>query len=59
MPVYEYSCPICARVIELERPIHHDGVERCPECNRPMDRIISLSTFHLAGDGWPGKDGRQ
>lgn len=54
MPIYEYKCPKCDRVVELKQKIAHAVAPMCCEenCNIEMDRIISRSSFQLKGTGW-------
>jgi putative FmdB family regulatory protein len=54
MPLYEYRCKSCGEKEEklegFDAPTEHD----CPECGKPlaMHRIVSLTSFTLAGGGW-------
>ena len=55
MPKYDFRCPKCEYVIELEKSINDDSVPLCCEesCTAtPMVQQISLSNFHLKGLGW-------
>jgi putative FmdB family regulatory protein len=53
MPVYEYQCEKCGKVIEMLQKV--DGV--IPECHgRPMKKIISKGSFILKGKGWYATD---
>ena len=59
---YEYACEasdcgeaekrveVTKPVAEMERP------EPCSRCQRPMRRLISLSSFSLKGGGWHKTD---
>jgi putative FmdB family regulatory protein len=49
MPIYEYKCKQCNKVIE-----HNKLIEtiKCPDCNEDCKNIISKNTFHLKGEGW-------
>lgn len=51
MPTYEYRCK-CGRVIEAVRRISQcsEPIE-CP-CGEMAERILSLTSFQLKGDGW-------
>ncbi len=56
MPTYEFECPKCHKVIELQKSIKD---ESCPMCCEPgcdgqqeMKQLISKSAFHLKGLGW-------
>lgn len=62
MPIFEYECKNCGDVHEFL--VYMENVQtnlvnaRCPDCNGPLTKIISRSTFHLKGKGWE-KDGYQ
>jgi len=56
MPVYEYECPACEKVFEVQQKITDDPLQECPECGGPVKKLISQSAFHLKGGGWY-KDG--
>jgi len=56
MPVYEYECPACEKVFEVQQKISDDPLRECPECGGPVKKLISQSAFHLKGGGWY-KDG--
>jgi putative FmdB family regulatory protein len=57
MPSYEYSCPLHGEK-EYQHSIK-DSLEECPICQEEkidpphkLKRLISLSSFVLAGGGW-------
>lgn len=51
MPIYEYKCE-CGCVFEYIK-LGDDNEIKCPVCgSRKIEKIISLSTFVLKGDGW-------
>lgn len=52
MPVYEYECPACEKVFEMQQRIADAPVEICPECGGPVKKLISMSSFQLKGGGW-------
>ena len=60
MPIFEYECKNCGDVHEFTvfTKNEQDNLvnTRCHECNGPLRRIVSLSSFHLKGGGWE-KDG--
>jgi putative FmdB family regulatory protein len=59
MPLYEYMCPECGNIQEIEHSIKDDPVVTC-DCrstNRPRcKRLVGLGNFVLKGSGW-AKDG--
>ncbi len=52
MPVYEYECPACEIVHEVQQRIADDPLQDCPECGGPVKKIMSRSSFQLKGGGW-------
>lgn len=55
MPIYEFSCPSCGHEVEDLFPINTESIE-CPACGEEMRKGISVSSFHLKGHFWYGKD---
>ena len=51
MPIYEYECEKCGKVVEQWQKISDPPLEWC-ECGGPMHKLISRSSFHLKGSGW-------
>jgi len=57
MAVYDYVCPKCGLVSEINKPMaEYDRVEWCQRCDHPMKRKFSANPFVLKGGGWY-KDG--
>ena len=56
MPTYEFRCPKCRKVIELQRSIRDETSPLCmePGCDgqQEMEQIISKTSFSLKGMGW-------
>ncbi len=52
MPVYEYECPACEKVIEVQQRMSDDPLSQCPDCDGPVKKIMSMSSFKLKGGGW-------
>ena len=55
MPIYEYRCEQCGIFEEMQR-ITDPPLERCPKCQRKVQRLISSTSFHLKGTGWYATD---
>jgi putative FmdB family regulatory protein len=53
MPIYEYECKKCGTIVEALQGINDAPLTEC-ECGGQgtLERIISLSSFHLKGTGW-------
>ena len=52
MPVYEYECKNCMKVIEVQQKMADAPLTTCPECNEPVKKLMSMSSFQLRGGGW-------
>jgi putative FmdB family regulatory protein len=53
MPIYEYVCNACGHEFEEWQKISDAPVSKCPTCGkRKVERLVSLSAFHLKGTGW-------
>lgn len=53
MPIYEYVCNACGHEFEEWQKISDAPVQKCPSCGkRKVERLVSLSAFHLKGSGW-------
>ena len=52
MPVYEYECKECSRIFEVQQKIADKPLSHCPECNKPVKKLMSMSSFQLKGGGW-------
>jgi putative FmdB family regulatory protein len=48
-----YRCRACNHEFEAIQRIHDDPLKVCSACGcEAVERIISVSAFHLAGSGW-------
>jgi len=58
MPFYEYECQTCKSQFEKLLSFSKcDTIQDCPECqSKETKKIVSLTSFVLKGDGWPGKN---
>ena len=52
MPVYEYECTTCQSVIEIQQKISDAPLASCPECDGPVRKLMSMTSFQLKGGGW-------
>jgi putative FmdB family regulatory protein len=52
MPIYEYKCEKCQRVIEVMQKFSDKALTRCPSCGGRVSRLISNCSFQLKGSGW-------
>jgi putative FmdB family regulatory protein len=52
MPIYEYECAACGRVVERWQKISDEPLTSCPACGGGLSKLISSCSFHLKGGGW-------
>jgi putative FmdB family regulatory protein len=52
MPLYEYQCQKCGKVIEALQKFSDDPLTKCEECGGRLEKLISKSSFALKGKGW-------
>jgi putative FmdB family regulatory protein len=52
MPVYEYECPNCEKILEVQQKMTDEPLATCPECGGKVKKLISRSSFQLKGGGW-------
>jgi len=52
MPVYEYECKECEKVFEVQQKIADKPLTSCPDCEAPVTKLMSMSSFQLKGGGW-------
>jgi putative FmdB family regulatory protein len=56
MPLYEYQCDNCKKVLEIIQKFSDSVLTECPECGKPVQKLISRSSFELKGTGWYATD---
>ena len=52
VPIYEYQCQKCDKIITVYQAHNAVPVRVCPGCLGAMKRIMSKTTFRLKGEGW-------
>lgn len=52
MPVYEYECCKCGKVVEAWQSLSDEPMTDCPDCAGSLKKLISMSSFRLKGGGW-------
>jgi putative FmdB family regulatory protein len=52
MPIYEFVCESCGRIVECLQKLTDPPPEACPECGGKMAKIMSRNSFQLKGGGW-------
>lgn len=56
MPIYEYRCEQCQKIHEVMQKFSDAPLETCPDCESPVQKQMSLSSFALKGTGWYATD---
>jgi putative FmdB family regulatory protein len=52
MPIYEYECKKCKKVIEKCQKFSDPHLTACTFCGGELKKLISNSSFQLKGSGW-------
>ena len=52
MPIYEFVCEACGRLVERLQKLTDPPPDACPECGGKMAKIMSRNSFQLKGGGW-------
>jgi putative FmdB family regulatory protein len=52
VPIYEFVCESCGRIVERLQKVTDPPPEQCPECGGKMAKIMSRNSFQLKGGGW-------
>jgi putative FmdB family regulatory protein len=52
MPIYEFVCEACGRIVERLQKLTDPPPDACPECGGKMAKIMSRNSFQLKGGGW-------
>jgi putative FmdB family regulatory protein len=56
MPIYEYHCERCEKIIEQLQKFSDPPLAACPQCQSPVTKVISKTSFQLKGTGWYASD---
>lgn len=52
MPIYEYQCDECGETTEVLQKFSDAPLAVCPGCGGHMDKLMSMNSFQLKGNGW-------
>ncbi len=52
MPIYEYQCQSCQKVIEVLQQMSAKPLKKCESCGGRLDKLLSRTAFVLKGGGW-------
>jgi putative FmdB family regulatory protein len=56
MPIYDYACNECGRVVEVVHGVNGLGPQACETCGGSMKKLLSSPAVHFKGSGWAKKD---
>jgi len=54
MPIYEYACSQCGKILDVLQKVNDPAPELCTACQASgtLSRVVSRSSFVLKGGGW-------
>lgn len=52
MPLYEYRCDTCGKVIEIIQKFSDPPLCQCAECGGALEKILSAPAIQFKGSGW-------
>ena len=54
MPIYEYGCQRCGKIIDVMQKISDPAPTKCESCGAEgaMQKLVSRTSFVLKGGGW-------
>ena len=52
MPIYEYSCEKCGKIVELIQKVTDPAPRKHEGCGGRLSKVMSRSSFQLKGGGW-------
>jgi putative FmdB family regulatory protein len=52
MPIYEYKCLKCGKVIEILQKSSEPRLKECPSCGGSLKKVLSPPAIQFKGSGW-------
>ncbi len=52
MPLYEYECEKCGRLLEVIQKFSDEPLSECTECGGKLERLLSAPAIQFKGSGW-------
>lgn len=52
MPIYEYKCQSCEKVVEVLQQMSDKPLKKCQTCGGSLEKLLSRTGFVLKGGGW-------
>lgn len=56
MPIYEYQCDECGKVVEAIQKFSDEPLTECEECGGKLKKLISKSSFAFRCGGFYATD---
>jgi putative FmdB family regulatory protein len=56
MPLYEYQCKRCKHTFEKIQTFSAQPIRKCPECQGPVEKLLSAPAVQFKGTGWYATD---
>lgn len=58
MPLYDYQCSTCGKVVEVRHGFNETYAEPCPACGGALDRVFNPAPIVFKGSGFYVTDSR-
>jgi putative FmdB family regulatory protein len=52
MPLYEYKCIACQKLVEKIQKFSDPEITICPHCEGTLERVVSAPAIAFKGGGW-------
>ena len=52
MPLYEYKCEKCGKLVEKIEKFEGPHLKKCPSCGGKVERLMSPPAIQFKGSGW-------
>ena len=52
MPLYEYKCTACQKLVEKIQKFSDPEITVCPHCGGALERVVSAPAIAFKGGGW-------
>jgi putative FmdB family regulatory protein len=52
MPLYEYKCISCQKLVEKIQKFSDPEITTCPHCRGTLERVVSAPAIAFKGGGW-------
>lgn len=59
MPVYDYKCRVCDKIIEMKVAVENRDDVKCPTCDNDLTRQLSIPGIQFKGSGFYSTDNRK